>query len=102
MSSHITGDYPTATIGEAFPVDDPTWQQLAATLRDLYPGIAYARTPWGTNVGDGLDNAGAELLADAIDRDLRNGRIDADATAQAETLRRFAIFAFHSGGFTIR
>lgn len=83
MGMDVYGKNPTTETGSYFRNSVWGWKPLASYVTTAYPEITAGCTYWYSNDGDGLDAAGATALADALDRDLANGRI-AEYAAQRE------------------
>lgn len=83
MGMDVYGKNATAEVGEYFRNNVWWWRPLADFLTATYPDLTAGCTYWQSNDGDGLDAAGALALADALDRDLANGRVTAYADQYA-------------------
>lgn len=73
MGMDVYGTAPTGKQGEYFRRSAWGWRSLADLMCELAPNITAACQHWQTNDGDGLDAAGAVLLADALDVALADG-----------------------------
>ncbi|MFV0373746.1 hypothetical protein [Microbacterium sp.] len=83
MAMDIYGKNATAEVGRYFRNTVWWWRPLASFLTAAYPELTAGCTHWQSNDGDGLDENGALALADALDRDLANGRVTAHADQYA-------------------
>ena len=79
MGMDVFGKNATTEAGGYFRNNVWWWRPLADFLTTTYPELTSGCTYWHSNDGDGLDAAGAIALADALDRDLANGRVTAYA-----------------------
>ena len=83
MGMDVYGKNATVEVGGYFRNNVWWWRPLADFLTATYPDLTAGCTYWQSNDGDGLDAAGALALADALDRDLANGRVTAYADQYA-------------------
>ena len=75
MGMDVYGKNPTAEVGQYFRNSVWGWHPLADYLTAAHPALTAGCTYWHSNDGDGLDDAGALALADALDLDLANGTV---------------------------
>lgn len=75
MGMDVFGKNATAEVGGYFRNNVWWWRPLADFLTTTYPELTSGCTYWHSNDGDGLGPAESLALADALDRDLANGRV---------------------------
>lgn len=83
MGMDVYGKNATAEVGGYFRNNVWWWHPLAEFLTTTYPDLTAGCVHWQSNDGDGLDAAASVALADALDRDLANGRVTAYADQYA-------------------
>ena len=83
MGMDVYGKNATAEVGGYFRNNVWWWHPLAEFLTTTYPDLTAGCIHWQSNDGDGLDAAASVALADALDRDLANGRVTAYADQYA-------------------
>jgi hypothetical protein len=73
----VCGRNPSAPEGEYFYASNWRWRLLAKLVTALCPHETSSCEYWFSNDGDGLGNAEAVALADALERKLRSGEFAA-------------------------
>lgn len=74
MGMDVIGRAARSKTGEYFRNNAWWWRPLANYCVEIAPQITAARKYWQSNDGDGLDDAGALKLADALQVELDAGR----------------------------
>ena len=77
MGMDVYGRNPSAPEGEYFRASIDEWPVLAKIVTTLCPQETSPCKYWHTNDGDGLNDAQALALANALDRKVRSGEVAA-------------------------
>lgn len=77
MGMDVYGKQPTSKTGEYFRRNAWGWRPLATLCTTLCPKETAACKYWQSNDGDGLDNAGAIALAEALQDKIAQGAVKA-------------------------
>jgi hypothetical protein len=75
MGMDVYGRNPAAKQGEYFRNSVWSWRPLADLCNALAPQVCADCKHWQSNDGDGLDDAGAQALAEVLERRLADGTI---------------------------
>lgn len=73
MGMDVFGKNPKSETGEYFRNNVWWWRPLATYCQDVHPELTAACEHWHYNDGDGLDEADAEALGNALFADIANG-----------------------------